>query len=136
MPEAALSDADYVALADFRHLLRQFLSFSEAQAAELGLTPQQHQALLAIKAAGETTATIGYVANRLILKPHSTTGLVDRLEALGLVRRGKAADDGRRAVLSLTPKAEALLAELSRAHRDEIRRMRPMLEDLLGALNR
>ena len=40
-----LSDTDYAALAEFRFALRRFQVFSEAKAAEAGLTPQQHQAL-------------------------------------------------------------------------------------------
>ena len=60
---------------DFRFSLRQFAAFSEAKAAECGLTPQQHQALLAIRTAPAGTATIGYVAARPILKPHAVTGL-------------------------------------------------------------
>jgi hypothetical protein len=48
-----LADEDYTALADFRHALRQFLAFSEQAATTCGLTPQQHQALLAI--AGRAT---------------------------------------------------------------------------------
>ncbi len=64
--------------------IRRFMAFSETQAGGVGLTPQQHQALLAIRAAPGGMATIGFVAERLVLKPHSATGLVDRLEALGL----------------------------------------------------
>ena len=45
----ALHAVDYKALAQFRFQLRKFLSFSEAAAHQAGLTPQQHQALLAIK---------------------------------------------------------------------------------------
>jgi len=100
----SLTDADYAALADFRHALRQFLAFSEARAAEKGLTPQQHQALLAIRGAAPEAPTIGTVAQRLMLKPHSASGLIDRLELLGLVRREVAADDRRRATLYLTQK--------------------------------
>ena len=36
-----LSDADYARLAAFRHALRDFLNFSEAAAARIGLTGQQ-----------------------------------------------------------------------------------------------
>ena len=78
-----LTDADYAALANFRYALRQFLAFSERRAAECGLTPQQHQALLAIRGATQSPVTVGYVAERLALKPHSATGLIDRLEAIG-----------------------------------------------------
>ncbi|MDP5281122.1 MarR family transcriptional regulator [Sphingomonas sp. DG1-23] len=129
-----LTDADYVALADFRHTLRQFLAFSEGRAAECGLTPQQHQALLAIRGAPGGSVSIGYVAERLILKPHSASGLVDRLEALGLVTRRSSAEDRRQALLALTPKAETLLGQLSAAHREEVVRLRPLLTGLLDRL--
>ena len=126
-----LTDADYTALADFRYALRRFLAFSERRAAGCGLTPQQHQALLAIRGAPRGPVTVGYIAERLALKPHSATGLIDRLEALGLVARRPSPDDGRQALLALTPGAEALLRELSATHREEIMRLRPLLTELL-----
>lgn len=132
--ETALTDADYAALADFRHALRQFHAFSEARAIEQGLTPQQHQALLAIRGAGPDLPTIGDVARRLMLKPHSATGLVGRLADQGWIERIAATDDRRRARLRLTSKARDALAALSAAHRDEIRRMRPMLETMLAVI--
>lgn len=127
-----LTDDDYTALADFRHALRSFQAFSEANAANVGLTPQQHQALLAIRAASPAEVTVGVIAERLILKPHSATGLVDRLEALELVTRHEARVDRRRAILRLTPKAEKLLATLSATHREEIGRLKPLLAELLA----
>ena len=126
-----LTDADYAALAEFRYVLRQFIAFSERGAASCGLTPQQHQALLAIRGAGDANISIGYVAERLALKPHSATGLVDRLEMLGLVIRRPSPDDGRQALLKLTQKAQTLLRQLSKTHRDEIVRVGPMLTELL-----
>lgn len=129
-----LTDADYRALAAFRHAIRRFQSFSEGQAAQAGLTPQQHQALLAIRAAPPEQATVGYVAERLILKPHSATGLVDRLVALGLVVREAAAADRRRVFLRLTPGAYALLATLTAIHREEVQRLRPVLLEILDRL--
>jgi DNA-binding MarR family transcriptional regulator len=126
-----LADEDYTALADFRHALRQFLAFSEQAATTCGLTPQQHQALLAIRGAGDRAVTVGYVAERLILKPHSATGLIDRLEALGLVERHAAPGDRRRALLVLTDKAREQLARLTATHREEILRLRPLLTDVL-----
>lgn len=136
-----LADEDYAALADFRHALRQFQAFSEERATAQGLTPQQHQALLAIRAgegraAGEDRAvTVGYVADKLILKPHSATGLVDRLVVQGLVERRPSPQDRRQALLHLTPQARDVLARLSATHRDEIRRLRPLLTALLGRLD-
>ena len=132
--ETALTDADYAALAEFRHALRQFHAFSEARAIEQGLTPQQHQALLAIRGTGPDLPTIGDVARRLMLKPHSATGLINRLADQGWIERIAATDDRRRARLRLTTKARDALAALSAAHRDEIRRIRPMLEAMLAAI--
>ncbi len=126
-----LQDADYQALADFRHALRQFTTFSEAAAAAAGLSPQQHQALLAIRGSSVHDVTVGYVAGRLVLKPHSASGLIDRLETSGLVVRYDSEGDRRRSLLRLTPLAESLLAGLSSAHRDEIARLKPMLSKML-----
>ena len=128
---APLDEDDYAALADFRAALRGFLAFSEARAGEVGLAPQQHQALLAIRGAPAGQATVGYLAERLILKPHSASELVSRLEALDLIERRTAEGDRRRTLLMLTGRAEVLLAELSATHREEIRRLKPLLLDLL-----
>ncbi|MFD1613065.1 MarR family winged helix-turn-helix transcriptional regulator [Sphingomonas tabacisoli] len=128
-----LKDQDYAALAKFRHLIRAFQAFSEQRAAEHGLKPQQHQALLAIRGAGDAPVTIGYVAERLVIKPHSASGLIDRLEALELVVRQTSPGDGRQSILALTPKARDILAQLSATHREEITRVRPMLLDSLKA---
>tara|TARA_R110000782_G_scaffold29959_6_gene74477 strand:+ start:7627 stop:8046 length:420 start_codon:yes stop_codon:yes gene_type:complete len=127
---ALLAEGDYHALADFRHEIRRFQAFSEAHASKVGLTPQQHQALLAIRAADADQATVGYIAERLILKAHSATGLVDRLDALGLIIREVSPDDRRRTLLRLTPRAYDILASLSAVHREEIRRLRPLLLEI------
>jgi len=130
-----LTDGDYRVLANFRFRLRQFQAFSEAMAAEVGLTPQQHQALLAIRAAEGGRASIGYVAERLILKPHSASGLIDRLETLGLIVRQTSPDDRRQTQLELTDTARVLLTRLSITHREEIRLLRPMLVELLVSVD-
>ena len=129
-----LTDIEYAALAEFRFALRRFQMFSETKAGEAGLTPQQHQALLAIRAADPDAATVGYVAQRLIVKPHTASELIDRLEAIGLVRREPAPSDRRRALLRLTSQATGILSALSSAHREEIRRLQPLLVEHLTRL--
>ena len=129
-----LTDIDYAALAEFRFALRRFQMFSETKAGEAGLTPQQHQALLAIRAADPDAATVGYVAQRLIVKPHTASELIDRLEAIDLVRREPAPSDRRRALLRLTSQATSILSALSSAHREEIRRLQPLLVEHLTRL--
>jgi len=130
--EGELNDADYAALADLRFALRQFQAFSDERATQEGLTPQQHQALLALRAAPIDDATVGFVARRLLLKPHSATGLVDRLEKQGFVTRHSNDDDRRRAQLRLTPQALEILSKLSSAHRNELRHLGPLLTEMLA----
>jgi DNA-binding MarR family transcriptional regulator len=126
----ALDSADFERLAEFRYVLRRFLAFSEEAAGEAGLTAQQHQALLAIRGwRGEMT--IGVLAERLALKPHSAVGLTDRLAAKGLIRRCAAASDRRRVLIELTDEAETILRRLTATHRDELTRLAPLLRDLL-----
>jgi DNA-binding MarR family transcriptional regulator len=131
-----LTKRDYEALAGFRHALREFLAFSEAAAAKAGLTPVQHQALLAIKGMpGSGPVGVGALAAWLGVRPHSTVGLVDRLVKQGLVRKSQDETDRRRATLTLTAKAEQRLATLSAVHRAELRRIAGSLGALLAALS-
>ena len=124
--------ADYRRLAEFRYLIRCFLEFSEAAAAREGLTPRQHQALLAIKGAPEGAAqTVGYLAERLRIQHHSAVELIDRLVEAGLLRRRPDPQDRRRVRLALTKAAEAHLGALSASHLEELRRMRPALLEIL-----
>jgi DNA-binding MarR family transcriptional regulator len=132
-----LSKPDYERLAEFRYLLRRFLVFSESAAGEAGLTAQQHQALLAIKGfPGREQVTIGELAERLGIRHHSAVGLIDRLAANSLVKRSDSADDKRQVLISLTRKADSLLATLSVAHHAELERLAPLLQALLGQFER
>lgn len=132
--DGPVDDADLRTLAAFRRELRLFLQFSEAAASARGLAPQQHQALLAIRAAENRNMTVGELAEALLLRHHSASGLVSRLEKLGMVRRQGAGEDRRQRIVSLTDEAEALLLVLSNAHREELRRVRPLLVRLLKDL--
>jgi DNA-binding MarR family transcriptional regulator len=131
-PPRSISKADYEALAGFRYALRLFLHFSQSAAGAAGLTPQQHQALLAIKGRPvRDDITVRELADHLLLRHHSVVELVDRLARLGLVHRKADPSDGRRVLVGLTAKAEQILARLSTAHLDEIHRLEPSLAALL-----
>jgi DNA-binding MarR family transcriptional regulator len=120
-----VSDAEYRALAQFRRALRSFLHFSEEAAKEAGLTPAQHQLLLAIRGSdSDQPPTIGEMADSLKLRHHSTVELVDRAESAGLVKRTPDLDDHRRQRLSLTRRGANRLDALSALHREELRRFR------------
>jgi DNA-binding MarR family transcriptional regulator len=130
-----LSKADYELLAEFRYLVRSFLAFSEAAARRAGLTARQHQALLAIKGyPGRQRVSVGELAERLGLRHHSVVGLLDRLASRGLIRRRTSSADRRQVLIQLTPRAEAALEDLSRAHRGELKRLAPLLHPLLQQL--
>lgn len=130
-----ISKPQYENLAAFRFALRKFLRFSEDAAGAAGLTPQQHQALLAIKGyPGRDYVTIGELAERLQIKHHSAVGLVDRLVLEKLVQRDASAEDRRCVNIRLTVRGEAVLEELSALHREQLRRIGPELSTLLQGL--
>lgn len=130
-----MRDRDYRTLAKVRAELRAFAHFTEQVTAEAGLTPQQHQILLALRASQGGSLTIGELAATMLLKPHSISGMADRLAALGLVERVQAQRDRRRVQLRLTEKAGAVLASLGQVHKAELRRIRPLLSALLAELD-
>lgn len=126
---------NYREMAEFRYLLRKFLTFSENAARDAGLAPQQHQALLAIKGFPSSgPPTVGDLAVRLGIRHHSAVGLIDRLSEAGWVRRSADKKDRRRVVLSLTKSGEAKLSMLSSAHREELKRLAPLLKVILAKI--
>jgi DNA-binding MarR family transcriptional regulator len=131
---AQLKDEDFRALANFRYQLRLFLNFSEKAARDVGLTPQQHQALLAIRGFGLDGLGVGELAERLLLRPHSASEIVDRLQRVGLIRRASMSQDRRQVRVVLTEEAETKLRRLSQIHRDELRKIGPLLNELLSAV--
>lgn len=116
-----LRKEDYEALAWFRYMLRRFLHFTEEGARSVGLTPQQHQILLAVKGQpGRDWATVTELAEWLQLRHHTIVGLLDRCAASGLVCRTHDPDDRRLVRVLLTEKGEALLARLSERNLAEL----------------
>jgi len=131
---AEISSREYRSLAEFRYQLRRFLHFSETEAKQAGIEPQQHQLLLAVKAREPEHAGIGYLAERLPLRHHSVVELVDRMERSGLASRKRRDTDRRSADVALTPKGAKVLRDLSLPHRKELRSAIPALVDALVAV--
>lgn len=131
----ALNSSDYQMLATLRFALRKFSDFSTSAAQEEGLPSQQHQALLAIKGhPGPEPMTIGLLASRLLIAPHTATELVNRLTRSGLVDRKVDHVDKRRQFLELTEKGRGIMINLSSTHMKEIKEMAPELILLLQTL--
>lgn len=123
---------DYRTLAAFRVRLREFFAFSAKAAAEAGVAPQQYQALLAIKGyEGDGPPSITNLAEQLFVQQHTAGELARRLDDAGLVRRERDAQDRRVVLLSLTPKADAIMTALAGVHLEELRLLAPGLAELL-----
>ncbi len=131
-PDNLLSPSDYEALAAFRYGVRRYLAFAEANARAVGLTTQQHQALLAIKAwTLRQPISIGDLAAQLLLRHHSTVELVGRLEKGGFTKRAVDPQDRRRVLVSLTPSGEKVLAALSAGNLRELKLVAPAFSGVL-----
>jgi len=132
-----LRKGQYETLAAFRYALRRFVHFSETAAQAAGVTPQQHQALLAIKGfPGRDRITIGELAERLQLRHHSTVGLIDRMVAEKLLSRTISNEDRRQVLIQLTGHGEKTLEKLSAMHREQLKQIAPELSRLLDRFNR
>jgi DNA-binding MarR family transcriptional regulator len=126
-----LSAEDFVILLEFRTRLRRFLLWSERQAKMAGLTPRQHQLLLAIKGHGdERGPTVSELADYLVLRHHSTVELIDRAEQAGLVARCRGDGDGRVVRVRMEPRGERKLVGLTRQHLVELHELAPTLDHL------
>lgn len=132
---AKLRAQEYQQLAAFRRALREFMRFSEVEAEKSGLTAQNYQALLILRACPDgARVTINDLAQQLLIRHNSAVGLVDRLSSQGLVAREPAPEDGRKVYLRLTAKGDRLLERLAEVHREELRRIAPQLEALLHSI--
>lgn len=132
MTTEPLSDHDFTNLLEFRTMLRRFERWSERQARAVGLTPAQHQLLLAVKGhADDRGPTIRELAEYLLLRHHSTVELVNRVEAGELVKRRGDPDDARIVRVTLTAHGEDRLAQLVTMHLSELRRLAPILDHLV-----
>ncbi len=131
-----LATRDYAELASFRYSLRAFLRFSEAAASNEGLTSQHYQAMLILRGWPDSLpVSINDLAQHLLIKHNSAVGLVDRLANERLVVREASTDDRRKVQLRLSSRGRQLLAKLAAVHRDELRRIGPIMKRFFSELN-
>jgi DNA-binding MarR family transcriptional regulator len=134
-PVSPLDQRQYEQLLRFRTGLRRFLHWSAEQARAAGLTPAQHQLLLAIRGHPNPDGpTIGEVARSLLLRHHSTVELIDRAQTAGLVNRHPDATDSRVVRLGLTALGTKRLETLTALHLEELARLEPQLPGLWQGL--
>jgi DNA-binding MarR family transcriptional regulator len=132
---SGLDQHDYERLLAFRTGLRRFLSWSGQQAEAAGITPAQHQLLLAIRGHPDPRGpTIGEIAGYLLVRHHSAVELIDRAVAAGLVTRQADNEDGRTVRIVLTDDGLQRLERLAAAHLEELDRMTSQLHTLWAGL--
>lgn len=115
-----------------------------------GLTSSQYNILRILRAEGRALKSLD-IADRTITVVPGITGLLDRLEEAGLVRRERSVDDRRKIFVSLTDQGQDLLAQLdqpvlelhrqilgnlSAAEQQELQRLLDRLREGLPAANK
>ena len=130
-----LDQRDYERLLALRTGLRRFLSWSGQQAEAAGITPAQHQLLLAIRGHPDPRGpTVGEVAGYLLVRHHSAVELIDRAVGAGLVVRRADTDDARAVRVVLAPHGRERLERLTASHLEELDRMTSQLHTLWAGL--
>lgn len=130
-----LPHEQYEQLLRLRAGLRRFLRWSEEQAEAHGLTPAQHQLLLAIRGSGARRGpTIGELSQALVLRHHSVVGLVDRAQAAGLVVRRRDRQRHSLVHVRLTDRGRRTLRGLAQVHLREIAELAPAMQALWQAI--
>jgi DNA-binding MarR family transcriptional regulator len=121
---ASITQQDYYSLASLRYLLRKFLRFSKNLASvRAKLTPEQYEALLALKAfSADDGLTVGQLSERIQVRHHTAVSLTDKLAARKLLTKRRGSPDRRYVYVKLTPAGIRLVGALAAAHRREIRK--------------
>jgi DNA-binding MarR family transcriptional regulator len=118
----SLVKVDFEALSEFRYQMRRFERFSEDAARAEGVTPLQYLLLLHLKGfPGRHWATVGELAQRLQIKPHSAVALITRCETIELVERRPSSVDRRQVEVHLRERGEQLLRRVAALHRAELK---------------
>jgi DNA-binding MarR family transcriptional regulator len=134
--DPALSDGDYRRLAELRYGLRSFLHWSAEQAKSAGLTPTQHQLLLAVRASeAQRGPTVSDIAAILLIRHNSAVELVDRAQEAGLITRERDADQHSMVRVNLTGHGAAMLESLSGLHLRELAQLAPTMRGLWAAID-
>ncbi|MER3439721.1 MAG: hypothetical protein C4346_20190, partial [Chloroflexota bacterium] len=119
--------------------LHRWAEARSAQEHPTGLSLRQFTALTLIQ---HESTTLGELARQLHVTPAVVTGLIDRLERRGYVRRATGAEDRRRVVLSLTDEGrqardgleerliDALAGHLSSLTPDDLRTLERIVDHL------
>ncbi|MET0477052.1 MAG: MarR family transcriptional regulator [Actinomycetota bacterium] len=131
-----LDQRDYERLLAFRTGLRRFLYWSGQQAEAAGITPAQHQLLLAVRGhPGPDGPTIGEIASYLLVRHHSAVEVIARADTAGLVARQADSGDARTVRVVLTDSGRERLEKLAASHLEELARLTNRMHTLWAGLD-
>lgn len=97
-----------------------FASYSDQHIRDLGLTPSQFDVLASL---GNTDGLLMQdLAEKTLVTKGTMTGIIDRLEAKGLVKRSVPPDDRRSFLISLTELGKELFEEVFPIHIEHLKK--------------
>jgi len=135
---AARANAEELVNEIWSHLVRAIVvrkTELASKAADFEVTLQQVQ-LLKLIAQAEQPRTMSTLARLLACDASNITGLVDRLEARGLVLRGSNPKDRRITIITLTAAGDALMGQLAQGCFAPPAGLRRLKRSELGALRK
>ena len=114
--------------------LREFENVSKDILRKEEVTSMQYRAMLVIATAESNKyLSMNGLAAKLNVRHNSAVGLVNHLEAAGLVLRRKSPLDRRVTSLTLTEKGAQVLEHLSDAHNQGLKRVSPQIHGVIAA---
>jgi len=125
-----------VVMATYRTILRE----SEGLLSQENLTRPQFQALRCVAEKGATP--MKGISDKLFVTPANITGIIDRLESKGLLKRAAQHGDRRATIIELTPKGAAVQERVSSKYKEFMQHSlkvltkdeQKMLRDILAKL--
>ena len=120
MQETTAKEPFLAVLRELAQAYHAFSAYSAAHVRQLGLTPAQFDVIATL---GNTQGMpLSQLAQKTLITKGTLTGIIDRLEEKGLVRREVPVGDRRSFLAVLTPAGEALFAQVFPAHIDYLKR--------------
>jgi len=133
MPELSEADRDYNLWALLRQVSDIMFNAREEELRQYDLPATQAEVLFVIKTIGDKV-TPAQISRWIFRRPHSVSGIIDRMEKAGLVRRAKDMDRKNWVRVTLTEKGQQaykqslkrksiqkIMASLSEAERQKLK---------------
>jgi DNA-binding MarR family transcriptional regulator len=102
------------------------------------LTPAQYNVLRILRGAGQTGASCSEISERLVTKDSDITRLLDRLDARGLISRGRETKDRRVMIARITDEGLRVLSGLDKpiaeCHRSQLGHLKDKQLESLSSL--